>query len=399
MRPPADQLALTEVRRKLGLLRVLLLDGDNNVNSKVKRAYHNDDAEIIATEIVADLTGTLNSSLLDRNEEWRCAGFTRWYEVLAWRLQRPACAEESWVRPWETSHHPLTAPIAALLLYRRAPGSPVVVSGCRRLFAADMDANTLSYEPMHRCLCRSLVIHILHRDDYLDMHGDIVFRADKAINHSDDGAGEGERQILIQSNMSDLPRLVDLCISYLPYYSADDASFLHGIRTLGAVHRVFRLREDEEENGQHRQQLKHNGKDDSKDDSRDDLDAVLEVILRTLSTEVSADHGRAKYLRSLACLAPRVPEMGLSTRIRLQGVVYSLTQPGGPRYVGSDINRLALNVLDKLFPLGRRTRRAINLAFRSLFALSSLWRIAYQYWVAACLSVLKRLRRLAFHYS
>jgi hypothetical protein len=49
-----------------------------------------------------------------------------------------------------------------------------------------------------------------------------------------------------------------------------------------------------------------------------------------------------------------------------QGEIYSLTQSGGPRYAPRSVNKLAFAALDTLFPLGKRTRRLINVGFKFL---------------------------------
>ncbi len=64
--------------------------------------------------------------------------------------------------------------------------------------------------------------------------------------------------------------------------------------------------------------------------------------------------------------SPVLAALRTSTRVRLQGEVYALTQPGGPRYASRAVNRAAFSALDALFPHGRRTRRLVNLAFRVL---------------------------------
>ncbi len=39
--------------------------------------------------------------------------------------------------------------------------------------------------------------------------------------------------------------------------------------------------------------------------------------------------------------------------VPLQGELYLLTQPGGPRYAARRVNKLAFETLDDLFPAGR----------------------------------------------
>jgi hypothetical protein len=107
------------------------------------------------------------------------------------------------------------------------------------------------------------------------------------------------------------------------------------------------------------------------------VDFAVGRAVDALSNDVRSDAATAQYLRRLASLKSHVKGLRLSTRIRLQGVLYSFAQPGGPRYASKGVNRLAFRTLDELFPHGKRTRRAINFGFRGLFVFSKLTGAVY----------------------
>ncbi len=145
--------------------------------------------------------------------------------------------------------------------------------------------------------------------------------------------------------------MLGLCAAFLPYYSEDDSSFLQVIDTIAA--------------GRQRQkQHEHFSA----------VDFAVGCAVDALSNDVRSDAATVQYLRRLASLKDHVKKnhLRLPTRIRLQGVLYSFAQPGGPRYASKAVNRLAFRALDELFPHGKRTRRAINFGFRSLFVFSKL---------------------------
>ncbi len=97
-------------------------------------------------------------------------------------------------------------------------------------------------------------------------------------------------------------------------------------------------------------------------------DFVVDRVVDMLAREVRAEPAMLRYLRAVTAMkeSPWLKNIRTSTRVRLQGELYSLTQPGGPRYASRAVNKLAFSALDALFPHGRRTRRLVNLAFRFL---------------------------------
>lgn len=52
----------------------------------------------------------------------------------------------------------------------------------------------------------------------------------------------------------------------------------------------------------------------------------------------------------------------------LQSELYSLTSPGGPHYAPQPVRVAAMQTLDALYPMGRRTRRIVRAIFRQVTA-------------------------------
>ena len=164
-------------------------------------------------------------------------------------------------------------------------------------------------------------------------------------------------------------RLLGLCAAFLPYYCDDDGSFLAVIDRIAAAGQRTNPQEPQEPQGQQPppgQRLHFSA-----------VDFAVGRAVDALSNDVRSDAATAQYLRRLASLKSHVKGLRLSTRIRLQGVLYSFAQPGGPRYASKGVNRLAFRTLDELFPHGKRTRRAINFGFRGLFVFSKLTGAVY----------------------
>ena len=134
-------------------------------------------------------------------------------------------------------------------------------------------------------------------------------------------------------------------------------------------------------------------------------DFVVDRIADILAREVHAEAAVLRYLRALTALreSPNLKSIRTSTRVRLQGELYALTQPGGPRYASRAVNKVAFGALDALFPHGRRTRRLINIAFRFLHPQEWPWvwwdtygavlRAAIAWIVAAWLAIVAAMGR------
>jgi hypothetical protein len=304
---------------------------------------------------------------------------TRWYEVLASHLaSHPDDVGDVLSVCKRLWGQPLVAPLFALLLHRwlladradridgmdgmdgmdapevRPKQLNVMVSGCRQLFLGDVDAGSAAFEPLFRCVLDAVMAKHAIADDH----------------HTH--------------------QLLGLCASFLPYYAADDGSFSEAFDRLEALDAPT-AEADAEADALHRQFSA--------------VDFAVDRAVDALSKDVRSDDATARYLRRLASLKDRVKRLRLSTRIRLQGAVYSLTQPGGPRYASKAVNRLAFRALDELFPHGKRTRRVINFGFRGLFVFSRLTGGAYYAYIRACLFVFGAFRalvgfarRVLYHY-
>lgn len=97
-------------------------------------------------------------------------------------------------------------------------------------------------------------------------------------------------------------------------------------------------------------------------------DLLIDRVVDVMAAELRAESAVLRYVHALIGFrnTSALSILRTSTKIRLQGELYALTQPGGPRYASRRVNREAFLALDFLFPHGRRTRRMINLAFRFL---------------------------------
>ena len=262
--------------------------------------------------------------------------------------------------PHET-RQPLAAPMFSLLLHRwllRSQGKMdadlkhlnIMISGCRQLFLGDIDAGSSAFGPLHRYLTAHVVRLYAGGGGYDDdEHDDDEHDDDE---HDDD---EHDDDDIPTHHTSDdnHHQLLGVCAAFLPYYSDDDGAFLGAIERLAQSDRY-----------------PHRSIHGSIHFSA--VDFAVARAVDSLSEDVRADAATVKYLRRLASLKAYVKDMRLPTRIRLQGVVYSLTQPGGPRYASKAVNRTAIRALDELFPHGKRARRAINFGFRGLFVFSRL---------------------------
>jgi|Transcript_10700 hypothetical protein len=144
--------------------------------------------------------------------------------------------------------------------------------------------------------------------------------------------------------------LTGLSVSFMPYYVQEDVEF-------------SRILDELNEKG-----------------GEDLIDFVIARIVDALAKDIRADQACMQYLYRLKLVGKFIGMLRTSTRIRLQGTIYSLTQPGGPRYASRKVNKLAFSVLDILFPHGKRTRRMINFGFRFLFAQEWPW----VWWDACC---------------
>ncbi|KAK9836373.1 hypothetical protein WJX84_009968, partial [Apatococcus fuscideae] len=135
-------------------------------------------------------------------------------------------------------------------------------------------------------------------------------------------------------------------------------------------------------------------------------DFLLAEAADTLKA-MQAEGSLIRYLVALGSLqsSPYFANAYQSTRLRLQVELYSLTWRGGPRYVPPSVNQAALRTLNALFPLGKRSRRLVSLAFRLwwrptewskpvLLSINSAWHSVVR-WLSGCLtSTWAAMRRL-----
>eukprot|EP00775_Hariotina_reticulata_P006052 gene6052-6290_t len=96
-------------------------------------------------------------------------------------------------------------------------------------------------------------------------------------------------------------------------------------------------------------------------------DFLIGEVTETI-TRVRTEQGLLTYLSCLKALegAAHLKSLKSITRLRLQSELYGLTSPGGPYYAPRAVRSAALEVLDALFPMGRRSRRLVRLIFRVL---------------------------------
>ena len=240
----------------------------------------------------------------------------------------------------------------------------IMVSGCRQLFLGDIDTGSLAFEPLHRYLVDAVVLQ------YSGSHGG----DNGADPGGDSGGGMNEKN----------HQLLGLCASFLPYYTDDDGTFLSVFDRIASATNPNAISTNATTNLPATQTTNPSTTTPPTSEAQFlAVDFAVGRAVDALSKDVRSDNAATKYLHRLASLKALVKDLRLSTRIRLQGVIYSLTQPGGPRYASTDVNRLAFQTLDELFPHGKRTRRAINFGFRGLFVFSRVTGAMYYAYIRA----------------
>ncbi len=278
------------------------------------RAEQKEDRDIVCSEVFADITGELNEGA----KESTGYIYSRWYEVLAAFFCRDTQAGEEVLsickRLWG---QPFTAPIFALLLHQwllvhpeaggvdeRLKHINILVSGSRQLFQGDLGTHSYAFKPLYSFIAEQ-----------------VVFLQTKRLEFESAPARES---------------LIALMATFLPYYAGG-----RGANIL--------LKELDGEQ----------------------FDFVIARIVDFLSRNnaYTGDRVVIDYLNVLLELKDMIESkvLATSTRIRLQGTIYSLTRPGGPRYASKQVNAVALRVLDTLFPHGKRTRRFVFWLFNIWF--------------------------------
>lgn len=270
------------------------------------QADQKQDRDIVCSEIFADITGTLNQAARESTNNM----YSRWYQVLAPYFRDDVDKGEALLstckRLWG---QPFTAPIFALLLHQWLLTHPEAGGSDERLKHLNIMVSGSRQLFLGDVETSSMAFEPLFA--FLEKNMDITYES-----------------------------LIALCAAFLPYYAQSDDSFIH---SLDHFHEI--------------------GGDDV-------IDFAVCKIVDALSKDIRADDACLKYLHRLSSIEKYIRNLRTSTRIRLQGTIYSLTQSGGPRYASRKVNRLAFSTLDVLFPHGKRTRRAINFGFRGLFVFS-----------------------------
>ncbi|KAI7841005.1 hypothetical protein COHA_005233 [Chlorella ohadii] len=318
---------LATCRRRLGKSQSYRLAVE--VQRKLRlatEAEEKDDRDVICAEVFADVTGELNRSA----RESTGALYRRWFEVLAPYLCKERAASEALLalcrQLWG---QPFTAPTYALLLHQwllvhsEAGGAEqrlkhlnVLFSGARQLFVGDAETGRTAFQPLYAFILEQVVL-------------------------------SPDRQRLDALPRPARASILALAAAFLPYY-CNREEFLVRLGEFPAPQRPPEVT--------------------SAHLAGEGADFALDQIVDTISKEIRAEGALLRYLHTLLCLRGR-PHLALATtatRVRLQGELYLLSQPGGPRYAPRRVNRLAGEVLDALFPAGRRMRRLIRFGFRVL---------------------------------
>lgn len=311
-------------------------DDDSSADGKIKtvlskeiirklelatQAEQKEDRDIVCSEVFADITGTLNAAA--RESTGHSDANTRWYEVLAPFFSiHPSTGDELLSVCKKLWGQPFTAPIFALLLHQWLLDHPDAGGADERLKHLNILISGARQLFLGDLETASMAFEPLY-----------TFILRMILTHEQ-----------VEEN------LVGLSVSFIPYYVQEDGEF-------------SRILDELNEKG-----------------GEDLIDFVIVRIVDALAKDIRADQACMQYLYRLKLVGKFIDMLRTSTRIRLQGTIYSLTQPGGPRYASRKVNRLAFSVLDILFPHGKRTRRMINFGFRFLFAQEWPW----VWWDACC---------------
>lgn len=283
------------------------------------------DRDVICKEVFDDITGELNEAA----KETTGTIYTHWYEVLAPYFCKTSTASENLLvvcrKLWGQLYIPS---IFALLLHQWILVHPdaggidqrlklltVLVSGAKPLFIGDAESGGDAFATLYDFITEAVVL---------------AYKDNDRLNQLPSPGREG---------------IMGLTASFLPYYShTSEATFLTSLRNFPAPFTSGRARTT-------------------------GLDFAIDKIVDALSRDIKSVDALSRYINALSALKldpELLSSMRTSTRMRLQGELYSLTQSGGPRYAPRKINKLAFRTLDSLFPHGRINRRLINLGFRFL---------------------------------
>ncbi|WIA11477.1 hypothetical protein OEZ85_011591 [Tetradesmus obliquus] len=286
-----------------------------------------EDREIICEEVFCDITGQLDFIAKERLHV-NHSGPVCFYEVLApYYCQNNVAADTLLYfckRLWGL---PYLAPTFALLLHRwlllrreaggieqRQKHVNVLMYGSRQLFLGDVQSGIKKFAALFGFLSQGVVL-------------------------------SPNRQHLDQLPAQARETLLAVVAAYTPYYTPP-----------AAVKQVL------EEFPSPLHTLAEGGHMPG-----EGADFLLGEVTDTIS-RVRTEQGLLTYLHCLKALggAHHLKSLKAITRLRLQSELYSLTSPGGPYYAPRSVRSAALEVLDALFPMGRRSRRLVRLVFRIL---------------------------------
>lgn len=303
-------------------------------------AEEKEDRDIVCSEVFADITGELNEAARDSTGVL----YRRWYEVLApYFCRAPEASEALLAVCRQLWGQPFTAPIFALLLHQwllvhpEAGGSDqrlkhlnILVSGARQLFLGDAETGVAAFKPLYTFIAEQVVLAVPRR-------------------RLDNLPAPGRES------------LAALAAAFMPYY-LPPAALVASLAEFPSPSPPS---------------------PDADPVAGEGADFLIDRIVDVLSREVRSEAAVIKYLEALGGLrrSSHFSSLRTSTRIRLQGELYSLTQPGGPRYASRAVNKVAFRTLDTLFPHGRRTRRLLNLAFRFMHPQEWPW-VWWDAWAA-----------------
>jgi hypothetical protein len=327
---------------------------------KATEAENKEDREIVVEEVFCDVTGRLDDAARERLGVAAGACF---YQVLAPYYHRDTNAADAVLyfckRLWGQS---IVGAILALLLHRwlllrpeaggleqRQKHVHVLMLGCRQLFLGDVQAGSRRFAPLFDFVLRGVAL---------------------APNRAAlDGLPHQARVDVLRA-----------AAAFLPYY--EDAAAARQLLDdfPSATHTL--------EEGGHT--------------PGEGADFAVAEATATIS-RVRSEQGLLAYLEALVALAPalRHRALGVTTRLRLQAELYSLASRGPPHYAPPEVRDAARRVLDALFPMGRRSRQLVRLAFWALGPLSGLLLLPVRVntWVvgllgAAVATVLRLIDRL-----
>lgn len=286
-----------------------------------------EDREIICEEVFCDITGQLDLVAKERLHVHQ-PGPVCFFEVLAPYYFQNSVAADTLLyfckRLWGL---PYLAPTFALLLHRwlllrreaggieqRQKHVNVLMYGSRQLFLGDVQSGIKKFSALF---------------DFLA--GEVVLSPNR--QHLDELPAQARENVL------------SVVAAYIPYYNPPESAkqvledFPSPLHTLAE--------------GGHT--------------PGEGADFLLGEVTETI-TRVRTEQGLLTYLSCLKSLggAAHLRSLKAITRLRLQSELYSLTSPGGPYYAPRSVRSAALEVLDALFPMGRRSRRLVRLVFRLL---------------------------------